>query len=75
MSLYLNKDNNSFFESLNSKIFVDKSNLIKITNTNLKSNDKFMCVTRYVDLVNLWPYQCLMLIILRDVIQKSYLMA
>ena len=43
MSLYLNKDNNLFEECLNSKIFIDKSELINITNENLKTSSKYMC--------------------------------
>ncbi len=46
MSRYLNKNNDSYFDCLNSKIFIDKSELINITNSNLRTNDKFMCVTR-----------------------------
>ncbi len=46
MSLYLNQDNNLFEECLNSKIFIDKSQLINITNENLKTSSKYMCVTR-----------------------------
>jgi len=46
MGSYLNQNNDSFIESLNSKIFVDKTKLIVITNDNLRTYDKFMCVTR-----------------------------
>ena len=46
MSIYLNKDNDQFKFALNSKIFIDKSNLISVTNEKLCSNDRFMCVTR-----------------------------
>jgi len=46
MGSYLNQNNDSFIESLNSKIFVDKTKLIGITNDNLRTYDKFMCVTR-----------------------------
>ena len=46
MGLYLNKDNSLFLESLDSEIFVDKSDLISITNFKMRTNDKFMCVTR-----------------------------
>ncbi len=46
VSLYLNQDNSGFFDSLNSKIFIDKSNLLTITNSNIRTDNKFMCVTR-----------------------------
>ncbi len=46
MSNFFNKNNDSFKLSLNSKIFIDKSGLINVTNSNLRTNDKFMCVTR-----------------------------
>ncbi len=46
MSYYLNLDNEMFECSLNSKIFIDKSNLIKYCNELIKTNDRFMCVTR-----------------------------
>ncbi len=46
VSLYLNQDNSGFFDSLNSKIFIDKSNLLAITNSNIRTDNKFMCVTR-----------------------------
>ena len=46
MSLYLNQNNDLFEEDLNSKIFVDKSTLITAVNENIKTNRKFMCVTR-----------------------------
>ena len=46
MSLYLNQNNDLFEEDLNSKIFVDKSKLITAVNENIKTNRKFMCVTR-----------------------------
>ncbi len=46
MAFYINRKNTNFFEALNSKIYVDKSMLIEKTNENLRTNDKFMCVTR-----------------------------
>lgn len=46
MSNYLNQGNESFIESRNAKIYVDKSPLIKKTNALLGGNDRFMCVTR-----------------------------
>ncbi len=46
MSYYLNLDNEMFEYSLNSKIFIYKSKLIKYCNELIKTNDRFMCVTR-----------------------------
>ncbi len=46
MSNFLNLDNQLFKFSINSKIFIDKSNLIKYCNEMISTNDRFMCVTR-----------------------------
>ena len=46
MSLYINQSNDAFCFSLNSKIYIDKSLIIKETNSLMKTNDRFMCVTR-----------------------------
>ena len=46
MAFYLNKSNDSFFDVLNSKIYIDKTTLIKETNEVIRTNNKFMCVTR-----------------------------
>ncbi len=46
MSLYLNKNNDSFKKNLKSKIYVDKSLLIKETNDVFGSDSCFMCITR-----------------------------
>lgn len=46
MSLYLNR-NEDFSNYVNDTIFIDKSNLITITNNNIsKPSSIFMCVTR-----------------------------
>ncbi len=46
MAFYINRNNDNFFDALNSKIYVDKSMLIEKTNDDIRTNDKFMCVTR-----------------------------
>lgn len=46
MAFYLNKSNDSFFDVLNSKIYIDKTTLIKETNEVIRTNNKFMRVTR-----------------------------
>jgi len=43
---YLNPSNNGFAESLRSKIYVDKSELISYTNSVLRTQQKFVCVSR-----------------------------
>ena len=46
MGTYLNTDNSKFLEYYDSKIFVDKSNIINFMNESLNTTDKYMCVTR-----------------------------
>ena len=41
MALYLNVGNESFQESLNSLIYVDKSPLIEILNKSIKTKNKY----------------------------------
>ena len=46
MGSYLNPGNKGFQESLNSKIYVDKTGLIEKTNAVLNTRQKFLCVSR-----------------------------
>ena len=46
MGIYLNLGNQGFRESIRSRIYVDKTNLIACTNTVLNTNDKYICVSR-----------------------------
>ena len=46
MGIYLNPGNQGFRESIRSKIYVDKTNLIACTNELLNTNDKYVCVSR-----------------------------
>ena len=46
MGIYLNPDNIDFQEALNSKIYVDKTGLIKYTNDVIRTEDKYVCVNR-----------------------------
>ncbi len=46
MALYLNVWNESFQESLNSLIYVDKSPLIEILNRSIKTKNKYFCLSR-----------------------------
>lgn len=46
MGIYLNPGNDSFKESLRSKIYIDKTGLITYTNENICTLDKYICVSR-----------------------------
>ncbi len=46
MAYFLNRDNSKFKEYESSRIFVDKSEIIRICNLNLGNTEKYMCVTR-----------------------------
>lgn len=46
MGIYLNPGNQGFRESIRSKIYVDKTNLIACTNELLNTEEKYVCVSR-----------------------------
>ena len=46
MGIYLNPENTDFQEALNSKIYVDKTELIEYTNSVLRTAQKYICVSR-----------------------------
>ncbi len=46
MGIYLNPDNMDFQEALNSEIYVDKTELIKRTNSIIHTNNKYICISR-----------------------------
>ena len=46
IGIYVNSNNDGFKESLNSKIYVDKSGMIEITNSLLDTKQKCMCISR-----------------------------
>lgn len=46
MGIYLNPGNKSFWESIRSEIYVDKTGLIAHTNESMKTKEKFICVSR-----------------------------
>ena len=46
MGIYLNPGNDLFFEAVNSEIYIDKSLMIEITNKNLRTTGKHICVSR-----------------------------
>ena len=46
MGIYLNPGNRGFWESVRSRIYVDKTNLIACTNEQLGTKEKYICVSR-----------------------------
>lgn len=46
MGIYLNPDNKGFWESIRSKIYVDKTGLLSVTNELVNTKEKFVCVSR-----------------------------
>ena len=46
MGIYVNPNNDGFKQALNSKIYVDKSGMIEVTNNLLDTEQKCMCISR-----------------------------
>lgn len=46
VGIFVNPGNDKFRQALNSKIYVDKSSLISVTNERLNSEQKYICVSR-----------------------------
>ena len=46
MGIYLNPGNKSFWETVRSRIYVDKTNLIACTNQMINTDEKYVCVSR-----------------------------
>lgn len=46
MGIYLNPGNRGFWESVRSRIYVDKTGLIACTNALINTEEKFICVSR-----------------------------
>lgn len=46
MGIYLNPGNDLFEMAVNSEIYVDKSMMIKITNSVIKTGDRHICISR-----------------------------
>lgn len=46
MEIYLNLSNDKFKETLNSAIYVDKSELIQYTNKMIHTTQKYLCISR-----------------------------
>ncbi|MBR0118818.1 MAG: AAA family ATPase, partial [Eubacterium sp.] len=46
MGIYINRGKAAYEEAVNSDIFVDKSEMILYLNTLVKTNQKYVCVSR-----------------------------
>ena len=46
MGIYLNPGNKSFWESIRSRIYVDKTGLIGVINERINTKEKYICVSR-----------------------------
>ena len=46
MGIFVNPGNDGFRQALNSEIYVDKSDLISLTNERINSKQKYICVSR-----------------------------
>ena len=46
MGIFVNPGNGRFRQALNSRIYVDKSGLISVTNSRLNGEQKYICVSR-----------------------------
>lgn len=46
MGIYLNPGNKSFYKAIHSEIYVDKTELIAVTNRYLDTNEAYFCVSR-----------------------------
>ena len=53
MGIYFNPGNESFLQSKNSRIYVDKTELINELNSRLSTDDKCIAVSQQGDLENL----------------------
>lgn len=73
MGSYLNPGSFIFRNSLNSKIYVDKSGLIEKTNEYLNTEQRFLCVSRPRRFGNLWRLICWRLIMIVRKILRNYL--
>ena len=46
MGAYVNPDNDGFQTSVNSRIYVDKTDMIEYTNMVMDTEEKYICVSR-----------------------------
>ncbi len=46
MGIHLDPGNDNFQEAIRSEIYVDKTELILLTNQKLRTKDKYICVSR-----------------------------
>lgn len=69
--MFVNVDNVSFQMEKNGD-YVDKSEIISLINRFINGQKRFICVTRPRRFERVSPLTCLMPIIQKDVIQRSY---
>ncbi len=72
MGTYVNPGNAAFREALNSRIYIDKTKLTLYTNSILNTTKKVYASAVPAVSVNLWQQRCLLHIIVKDVILRSY---
>ena len=46
MGIFLNPDNTNFKKSINSKIYVDKTEMIRLTNEIINTEQQYVCISR-----------------------------
>ena len=46
MGIYLNPGNGAFGDTINSPIYVDKTDLLEMTNTLIDTENKYICLSR-----------------------------
>lgn len=46
MGIYLNPDNEKFYQAIHSEIYVDKTKLLAYTNALMRTSQKYLCVSR-----------------------------
>lgn len=72
MGNYLNPGNEKFRRMIQSEIYVDKTGMIKYTNSVLDTAQNYVCVSRPRRFGKSMAANMLTLIIVVDVIQKNY---
>ena len=73
MGIYLNPGNEQFAASVNSELYVDKTELIKYTNSRIGKDRPLICSSRPRRFGKQQLSQCLQRITVRDAALKSYL--
>lgn len=71
MGIYVNPGNTAFQKALRSEIYIDKTELITVTNSRIDTGNCYMCVSRHGVSESLWPPICLPLITAKDAAQTA----